>query len=117
MTDSILDLTKKNVGLYPDDTSFDLDITMHINTVFFKLHQLGVGPASVFEIEDKADTWAQFFGATKQNAAKTFMYLSVRLMFDPPSTSFGINAMESQVKELEWRLEVASGSPDALASG
>lgn len=117
MTDSILDLTKKNLGLYPEDTSFDLDIMMHINTIFFKLNQLGVGPASVFDIEDKAATWEDFFQGTKQNAAKTFMYLSVRLLFDPPPTSFGITAMEHQVEELGWRLNVASETPDALASG
>lgn len=108
MTDSILEMTKKNVGLTPDDESFDVDIIMHINTVFFKLHQLGIGPEEVFEIDSNAETWSQFFNGVKNmNAAKTYMYLNVRLLFDPPATSFTIAAFKEQLEELAWRLTVA----------
>ena len=107
MTQSILTSTKKVLGLAEDYTAFDEDIKMHINSVLGTLNQLGVGPAESFEISDKEDTWEDFLGTKKNlNAVKTYMYLKVRLVFDPPTTSFGINAMKDQILEHEWRLNV-----------
>lgn len=107
MTQSILTSTKKVLGLAEDYTAFDEDIKMHINSVLGTLNQLGVGPAESFEIAGKEDTWEDFLGTKKNlNAVKTYMYLKVRLVFDPPTTSFGINAMKDQILEHEWRLNV-----------
>lgn len=107
MTDSILDSVKKVLGLPEDYTAFDLDVLMHINTVFADLHQLGVGPDTGFEIEGKNETWASFTGGQLPiNSVKTYVVLRVRLLFDPPATSFAITSMENQVKQLEWRLNV-----------
>ena len=107
MSDSILDSTKKVLGIEATYTAFDLDIMMHINSVFSKLHQLGIGPDEGFEIEDSVAVWGDFFGTEKKlNGVKTYVYLSVRLLFDPPTTSFAISAVQEQVKELEWRLNV-----------
>ena len=106
-TTSILDSVKKAIGIEPSATDFDPDIIMHINSVFFTLQQLGVGPEEGFMIEDKAATWGLFFGdSNKFNAVKSYMYLRVRMLFDPPATSFALNAIEKQITELEWRLNV-----------
>lgn len=108
MTDSILDSVKKNLGLYDTDTTFDPDVIMAINTVFSDLHQLGVGPERPFEIEDKSRLWAEFIGdAENINSVKSYVSLRVRLLFDPPATSFAITAMEKQIDKFEWRLNVA----------
>lgn len=105
MEDSILKSTKKVLGLEADYTPFDPDVIMHINTVFSILTQLGIGPAEGFMIEDDQGVWSNFLGDDLQlNQVKTFMYLRVRLLFDPPQTSYLITAMENQAKELEWRL-------------
>ena len=105
--DSILDSTKKILGLDPEYDVFDVDIITHINTAFFTLNQLGVGPAEGFMILDNTSTWALFSeGQVNLNAVKTYVYLRVRLLFDPPQTSFAISAMEKQIQELEWRLNV-----------
>lgn len=107
MENSILKSTKKILGLSPDYTVFDLDIITHINTVFSTLTQLGVGPANGFMIEDDGPEWSDFIGDdTKINSVKTYVFLRVRLFFDPPPTSFVIAALEKQVLELEWRLNV-----------
>jgi hypothetical protein len=102
---SILNSTKKILGIAEDYTAFDLDIITHINTAFSTLAQLGVGPAVGFMIEDDSTSWADFLVDDLQlNSVKSYVYLRVRLLFDPPATSYLINAYEDQIKELEWRL-------------
>lgn len=105
--DSILTSTKKILGIDADYTAFDVDIIMHINTVFSVLNQLGIGPENGFVIEDATATWDTFLGADPLlNSVKTYVYLRVRLLFDPPTTSFLLAAMKEQYQELEWRLNV-----------
>lgn len=107
MTDSILDTVKKVLGIEPDYEAFDIDIIMHINSVFATLQQLGVGPASGFFIENKEAKWADILGDDPTtNNVKTYVCLRVKLIFDPPTTSFAIDSMKRQVEELEWRINV-----------
>ena len=108
-TDSILDSIKKVLGLDPEYTEFDIDIIMHINSIFSTLHQLGVGPEEEFSISDNTSIWDDFIGTTKDiNSVKSYVYLKARLMFYPPATSFAIAAFEKQATELEWRLNVVT---------
>lgn len=107
MSDSILISTKKILGLEADYTDFDLDVMTHINSVFNTLTQLGVGPSEGYMIESDADEWADFLSDNKSlNSVKTYVYLKVRLLFDPPTTSYLIDALKQQAQELEWRLNV-----------
>lgn len=106
MTDSILLTTKKALGLAEDYSAFDPDIIMHINSVFASLVTLGIGPEVGFAIEDETKTWNDFTSDVRLNSVKSYMYLKVRLMFDPPTTSFVLNALQEQLKELEWRMNV-----------
>lgn len=107
METSILKSTKKILGIAEDYTVFDYDIITHINTAFSTLTQLGVGPDQGFMIEDETPTWTDFIGDDIQyNAVKTYVFLRVRMLFDPPQTSYLISAMNEQIKELEWRLNV-----------
>lgn len=104
---SILNETKHNLGLDPSYTVFDVGIIMHINSTFATLEQLGVGPEGGYAISDATPTWESFIGTDKRlNSVKTYVYLCVRLLFDPPSTSYLITAMEKQKQEFEWRLNV-----------
>lgn len=105
---SILDSTKKLLGIDADNPDFDTDIIIHINSVFSRLQQLAVGPEEGFEIEDSSTLWHEYLGANKlTNNVKTLMYLQVRMYFDPPSLSFDINAKQSQIDKLEWLINVA----------
>lgn len=105
--ESILLSTKKVLGIDSEYTAFDVDILMHINSVFTILNQLGVGPENGFMIEDATATWDLFFGSDlRYNAIKTYVYLRVRLLFDPPTTSYLLESVNAQCRELEWRLNV-----------
>jgi hypothetical protein len=105
--DSILTSTKKVLGIDDSYAAFDEDIIMHINSVFSTLNQLGIGPDDGFAIEDDTATWDTYLdGDLNKNSVKTYMYLKVRLLFDPPTTSFTQEAMKQQAQELEWRLNV-----------
>ena len=105
MTDRILESVKKVLGIAPEYLAFDQDIVMHINSAFSVLHQLGVGPDEPFMIEDETATWTEFLGTERGvNSVKSYVYLRVRLLFDPPATSFALGAMEKQVEELGWRI-------------
>ena len=107
MEPSILKSTKKILSVGEADTSFDVDIMLHINSVLSILTQVGIGPANGYSIEDDTATWDTFIGTDPRlNLVKTYLYLKVRLMFDPPGTSYAIDAMEKQIAEFEWRLNV-----------
>lgn len=102
---SILDDTKKILGLPTGDESYDTDILMHINTALSTLTQLGIGPDEGFLVEDASPTWADFIGNDNRlNGVKTYVFLRVRRLFDPPQTSFYLASMNEQIQELEWRL-------------
>jgi hypothetical protein len=106
-SDSILTSVKRMCGVDEADINFDLEIITHINTALLSLNQLGVGPTNGFMITSKSENWYDLLGVgANMIAAKTFVYLKVRLVFDPPTSSFVVDAMERQVKELEWRLNV-----------
>ena len=105
MIPSILTSTKKALNLDPTYTVFDEDIILMINGVFGTLNQLGVGPELGFQIEDSTKNWDLYLSNDpRQNDIKTYMFLRVRLLFDPPATSFLLTAVENQIKELEWRI-------------
>lgn len=109
MEQSILTSTKKILGIAEDYTVFDLDILTHINTAFSTLTQLGVGPADGFAIEDATAVWADFDPVDDHlnfNSVKSYVFLKVKMLFDPPTTSYLISASEKQIEELEWRLNV-----------
>jgi hypothetical protein len=108
METSILKSTKKILGIGLDDDSFDLDIVTHINSAFSTLHQLGIGPVDGFVIEDEDAEWADF-GVTKipiLSQLKTCVYLQVKMLFDPPGTSYLIDSLNKQLGEQQWRLSV-----------
>jgi len=105
--DSILDSVKKNLGLGSSYDVFDADIILFTNSVFSTLNQLGLGPANGFMIEDDTATWDSFLGGDLRfNDVKTYVYLRVRLLFDPPQTGYLVDALDKQIKELEWRMNV-----------
>lgn len=105
MESSILKSTKKILGIAEDYTVFDLDITTHINTVLSTLTQLGIGPIEGFMIEDADAEWEDFIkDDNRYNSVKSYVFLKVRQLFDPPTTSYLITAVEKQIEELEWRL-------------
>ena len=110
--ESILTSIKKMLGIEEEYEHFDADIIIHINSVFSILTQLGVGPANGFTISDKTATWDQFIGdSTAIESVKTYMYLKVRLIFDPPLSSAVLESMKQTISELEWRLNVSADSP------
>lgn len=106
--DSILTSIKKLLGITEEYENFDQDIIMHINSAFMILNQLGVGPKNGFSISDKSSTWDEFIPESSNlEAVKTYVHLKVKLMFDPPLSSTVIEAIKSQINELEWRLNVS----------
>jgi hypothetical protein len=108
VTDSILTSVKKALGIDEAYTAFDPDITMHVNSILATLNQIGVGPDFGFQIEDKNATWDDLLdGDPRLNFVKTYLYTKVRLIFDPPPTSFALAAQTEVAKELEYRIYTA----------
>jgi hypothetical protein len=117
-TQSILISTKKQLGITADDHAFDLDIIMHINSALGTLNDLGIGPAAGYEIEDDEATWEAFLlGDARLNPAKTYVYLKVRLIFDPPAIASVASAYGEMIKELEWRLNVIRENAGVTSTG
>lgn len=110
--ESILTSIKKLLGIHEEYTHFDADIIMHINSVFMILNQLGVGPAEGFFIEDDSTTWDEYLGdPTKLQIVKSYIYLKVRILFDPPTNGTVMNSVTQMINELEWRLNIAVDPP------
>jgi len=116
MEQSILKSTKKVLQIGPDDTSFDLDILTHINSAFSTLTDLGVGPPAGFVIEDSNPAWSAFLPLPENlvmlSKVKTFVFLHTRLLFDPPTASFLLIAMEKQIEECLFRISAHREASD-----
>lgn len=104
--DSIFLSIKKLVGINDADTEFDLDVTIQINAVFSKLYQLGVGKDKPYRITSSDDKWIEVFEDYLDllDFIKSYTYIKVRLIFDPPSSSFVLDALSKEASELEWRI-------------
>lgn len=103
--ESILTSVKEMLGITEDYDVFDTVITMHINSVFMILRQIGVGPKNGFSIKDTTATWDQFLeGTDDYESVKTYVYLKVKLLFDPPLSTAVTEAIKQMITELEWRL-------------
>ena len=108
METSILTSIKKLLGVAEDYAEFNEDIITHINSVFLNLTQLGVGPEEGFMIEDDTAEWGDFINDSVQlQAVKTYVYLKVKLLFDPPLSSSVTESINRMIAELEWRLNAA----------
>lgn len=106
--ESILASISKLIGNGENSDYYDPDLIIHINSVLSELNQIGIGPEEGFIITDNTATWNDFIGDTKIiEMVKTFVYLKVKLIFDPPLSSSVLDAMERQISKLEWRLSVA----------
>lgn len=106
---SILNDTKKMLGVGDDDTSFDLAIMIHINSAISTLTDIGVGPENGYIIDDAEDDWDDFLPEldnVKTSKVKTIIYIRTKLLFDPPTSSYLLDAAQKQLEELEWRLNV-----------
>jgi hypothetical protein len=100
----ILSDVKKTLGYPTATTDFDQDFIIHINSILSVLCQLGVGPVEGMVIADDTTTWASLFTDDRLSLVKTYIYLRVRRLFDPPTTSFLLEAYANQIQEFEWRI-------------
>jgi hypothetical protein len=105
--DSILISVKKVLGITEEYEHFDQDIIIHINSTLATLTQLGVGPENGFAIADSSASWSDFTtDLIQQQLVKSYIYLKVKLLFDPPQSSAVLESMNKQIAEFEWRLNV-----------
>lgn len=104
MNDSILNSVKLQLGILPEYTVFDQQLILAINTAFSILHQLGVGPKDGYAIEDESNRWDEVVTKQSLNMVKSYVFLKVKLLFDPPATSFVLEAYNKQLAEMEWRI-------------
>ena len=106
--ESILTSIKKMLGIAEEYTHFDADLIIHINSVFAILTQIGVGPSEGFSIEDNTDVWTDFIQDNKKlESVKSYTYMKVKLLFDPPINSSVIESMNRIISELEWRILIS----------
>lgn len=106
MEESILTSVKKMLGIAKEYEHFDSDLIMHINSVLMILSQLGIGPVEGFLIEDETASWSDFIPEGKNlELVKSYMFLKVRLLFDPPLSSSVLEATNRMINEFEWRLQ------------
>ena len=110
MEESILISIKKLLGIAREYSHFDTDVIIHINTAFMSLNQLGVGPKEGFSIKDEKTKWKDFINDERLNAVQTYIYLKVKLVFDPPLNSSVLESNKQMINELEWRLNVQAES-------
>lgn len=105
--ESVLLSTKKLLGLDASYTPFDVDVIMAINSALFALWQLGVGPKEKpFVISDEESKWSEIVDDGMIEMCKSYVYLRVRLLFDPPTSGFLVDKINDQIKEYEWRMTV-----------
>lgn len=110
---SILSSIKDSLGISESDKNFDSEIIPLINRTFLPLRQLGVKPVSGARVTSELDTWESIFGELEDiDAVRTYVYLKVKLVFDPPSSGSVLKHYEDEIDELEWRINVQAETPD-----
>lgn len=108
--DSILNTIKKMLGIDSEYTQFDTDIIILINSAFSNLAQIGIVPYEGYKITSSSNTWDEVIGNNiNYENLKNYIYLKTRVIFNPPSTSFALQAIQDEAKELEWRIYVEGG--------
>ena len=114
MNGSILDSIKKNLGIVPEYTAFDDQIILDINAAFSTLHQLGFRPDEGFEITGIDEFWSDIIEEPRFNFVKSYVCMKVRVMFDPPTSSYALDALNKQIAEYEWRIksEIETGGTE-----
>lgn len=113
--EGILTTIKKMLGLDEEYTPFDMDVMVFINGAMMALCQMGVGPKEGFTISGYTETWAEFLvNPVNLESAKTYIYLQVRMLFDPPTNSFVMEAMKRQCEEILFRLNVQAESVEVM---
>lgn len=113
MEESILNTVKQSLPMNPEDTAFDGELILWINSALMRLRQLGVGRKGGYRISDETDTWSEFLNDSESmEMVKSYVSLSVKLMFDASSmTPSVIEAIERQINEIEWCLMVEAETP------
>lgn len=110
--DSILTSIKKMLGIEESYTQFDQELILFINSVFGILFQLGVGQTTEpYKIVDSTDVWDDFMKGDQIETVKSYVFMKVKLLFDPPSSSFVLNSYQELIKEFEWRCNVDAETP------
>ena len=110
--DSILTSVKKMLGIEESYTHFDPELVLFINSVFGILFQLGVGPKDTpFTISDSSSEWSDFIQENQIETVKSYVFAKVKLLFDPPSSSFVLSSYQDLIKEFEWRCHVDAETP------
>lgn len=105
--DSILLSIKKLLGISKECIDFDTDIIIHINTTLMNLDQLGIEISKSFSVKDNKQTWSEIITEQERiDSIITYVYLKVKLVFDPPLSSAVMEANKQSINELEWRLTV-----------
>lgn len=110
--DSILNSIKKKLGIEPEDENFDTELIMHINSTFGICYQLGVGPKDKpYRITDESNTWDEFMQGDQIDTVQDYIFAKVKIIFDPPTSSFVLAAYQDLAKEFEWRCNVDAETP------
>lgn len=103
--DSILETIREAAGLEEDNDAFDMDLIIHVNSMFNFLTQCGVGPREGFSIDDADAKWSDFIDDERMNMVKSYILLKTRILFDPSTSSFVLTAWKEEAAEMEWRLK------------
>lgn len=104
---SILGDVRHKIGPSGDYDYFDTDMLDAINAAFAKLNQLGAGPDDGFEVTSEDQQWEEFStNKVLLGFVKTFVYDTVRLIFDTPNTSFVISEIRQRLEENTFRILV-----------
>lgn len=115
MTEGILTSIKKMLGIDDEYTPFDVDVLIHINNAFMTLCQMGIGPKEGFNVTGYEETWSDFLtNKVMLGGVKTWVYLQVKMLFDPPVNSFVMDAYKTQAEQILWRLNVQAESVEEM---
>lgn len=107
MSDSILESIKDAASISSEESAFDQELILHINSVFMALRQMGIGPDTAFVVSDSSSEWSEFTtDPIILPTIKSYVTLRVRVLFDPPTSSALMDALKNAISEYEWRLGI-----------
>lgn len=107
--ESILSTIKTMLNVESTENAFDQELILYINSALELIEQLIGDQDNHIVITGTSEKWTDYFTCEESEIAKLIVYLRVKLIFDPPSTTTAFQAMENMCKEYEWRLTIQRG--------
>jgi hypothetical protein len=103
--ENILDSVKTYLGIAADELGFDAEILMLINSAFSTLADVNISAMPTTMVTDNTLEWSAVpMDDGQLGNVKLYVFIEVKLAFDPPQLPAVLSSFSERKQELVWRI-------------